>query len=78
MLKCSITRGGETCSVISSGNIVTLASDISYIVSKLYGSIKYQNPDAAEAFKEVVVTAVIHPDSPVWDVPDKGKDGGEE
>ena len=76
MLKCNITSVGNECSIISSGNIIELCCDITYIISRIYSSVKANNPEDAERLRATLIAIVEHPDSPVWNFWIKGDDEG--
>ena len=76
MLKCNIKRDGKECFIISSGNIVELCGDITYIISQIYSSVKANNPEDAERLRAALIAIVEHPDSPVWNFWIKGDDEG--
>lgn len=62
MIKCERNNKGET-TIEAQGSAITVAADCCEIISAIYGTVP---PNLRQVFKESVLLAVNHKDSPMW------------
>lgn len=59
--------GGRT-TVDADGELWELAGEVGRVAHTIYSAYAHQDPETAEAFKELVIASMTHPKSPVWNV----------
>lgn len=62
MIKCERNSKGETI-IETQGSAITVAADCCEIISAIYGTVPH---NLRQVFKESVLLAVNHKDSPMW------------
>lgn len=58
MIKYNIDHKNSVLNLEVKGDVATLASDVTLLMSEIYSDIKAKNPDKAEYFKEFITMAI--------------------
>lgn len=66
MLKCKIDKKTGRIRVHTKGDLSTITVEVLTLFKDLHRNIEQQNPEAAKAFKNTVIGAMLDPSSPVW------------
>ena len=72
MLKCDLDDKKDYAKVEIRGNILEITGDIACVISDVYGTIKSENPSAADMFKYFMKRVMDDDDSPVWNLKEPG------
>lgn len=66
MIKATVDGGHVEVS--GSGSVVQMATDVSMLINVLHGNYcRAGRSDMAELFRTLMMTAIIHPESPMWE-----------
>lgn len=66
MIKATVD--GCHVEVSGSGSVVQMATDVSKLINVLHGNYcRAGRSDMAELFRTLMTTAIIHPESPMWE-----------
>lgn len=69
MIKATIEDG--RVEVSASGSAVQTAADVSNLINALHGSYcRAGRSGVADMFRALMTAAIIHPESPMWELPD--------
>ena len=66
MIKCHISKKKIRSWVKSNGTGKDLLNETAMLINCIYQGMRKDNPDAAEAFKELLLHVLNDPRSPVW------------
>lgn len=58
MIKYNIDHKNSVLNLEVKGDVATIASDVTLLMSEIYSDIKAKNPDKAEYFKEFITMAI--------------------
>lgn len=58
MIKYNIDDKNSVLNLEVKGNVVTIASYVIVLMSKIYNDIKAKSPDSAKEFKDNIITAI--------------------
>lgn len=78
MLKCHLDDRTGTCSIAVQGNLTTVLTDVTYLISDIYRSVLVNNPLLADAFRHMLRETINEDSSPVWEkqkAHESGEDG---
>ena len=66
MIKCNIGKKKWRSWVKTNGTGRDLINETAMLINAVYQGIRKEHPDAAEAFKEMLLAVLQDPRSPVW------------
>ena len=55
-------------------DLTRAAAECGEIIQEIYTELHRQDPRAADFFKTAIILSIMHPDSPVWTVKERGED----
>lgn len=58
MIKYNIDHKNSVLNLEVEGDTVTIAADVTLLMSEIYSDIKAKNPDSAKDFKKYIITAI--------------------
>ena len=66
MLKCHISRKKNHVRVKAKGTAQEMMVEAGTAIATVYRTIRKENPEAAEGFKNHLIGLLLDPKSPVW------------
>ena len=75
MLKCHLDKDKHIAMVAATGNVISILTDVTYVVNRIYGSLMRDDPISAMLFKETFRECVNDDRSPVFQTDDDGVTG---
>ena len=72
MLKCHLDKDKNIAMVAATGNMISILTDVTYVVRGIYGSLMRNDPISAMLFKEAFRACVNDDRSPVFQTDDDG------
>lgn len=67
MLKCNISRAKNKVWVKAKGTAQEMMVEAGMAIATVYRTIRKENPEAAEGFKNNLIGLLLDPKSPVWE-----------
>ena len=75
MLKCHLDKDKNIAMVAATGNMISILTDVTYVVRRIYGSLMRDDPISAMLFKEMFLDVVNDDQTPVFQTDDDGVTG---
>lgn len=66
MLKCKVSKLKNVVRIKAKGTAKDLLTETTMVICTVYQGVKETSPEAAAAYKNMLIGVLLDPESPVW------------